>query len=409
MFEKTIFTGFSPNTTGTSARLALRLLLSPKQWQTGTFVRKVEAWLRDYFGCLSATTFDSGRTALLSALEALDVGEGDEVLVQAYTCVVVINAIHFVGATPIYIDVGDDLNMNPYDAAKKITQKTKAMIIQHTFGEPADVDALVAIAKTHGLKIIEDCAHSLGVRYKRKLTGTLGDIGMFSFGSDKVVSCVRGGALITNNRVVADRIRSIQQRLPCTPRRLIVQHLLHPLFFFVGKITYRFFVGKWILGAAKYLHVINRIISQSEKCGKNAPGYPSTLPNALAVMLLPELRILDQIQNHRKTIADVYTDKLNRSIPRQSMRTGIPLRYTLFFPHTDALHREAKKRNIFLGNWYDTPIAPGDIDTTKTDYKSGMCPMAETYALQSINLPTNRHIKEKDALRIARLVNNLWS
>ena len=154
------------------------------QWKKGTHEKRAMELLEGYFGeNIQAITYDSGRSALYHALLALDVGEGDEVLVQAFTCMVVINAICWTGARPVYVDIEKDtLNMDPVKADHACSDKTKVIILQHTFGLPANIDALLDVAKKHNLKTIEDCAHSLGARYKGKLTGTYADIGMLSFG-----------------------------------------------------------------------------------------------------------------------------------------------------------------------------------------------------------------------------------
>src|SRR3989338_776448 len=201
-FKKPLFTGFAPHITARDTFIALSFLLFPWKWfrmRRGDAPKKVEAWLQKYFDCGKVFTFDSGRSALYFALKACRVGEDDEVIVQAYTCLVVVNAIRWTGAEPVFVDIRTDYTMNPEDARKKITEKTKVLIIQHTFGTPADLESLVQLGKEKNVKIIEDCAHSLGVRHNGQLTGTFGDIGVVSFGSDKVISCVRGGGVITQD------------------------------------------------------------------------------------------------------------------------------------------------------------------------------------------------------------------
>lgn len=114
-------------------------------------------------------------------------------ILQAYTCVSVSNAIIATGAKPIYVDIdAQTLNINPQLIEKHITQKTKAIIVQHTFGIPADIHAIQSIVKKHQLFFIEDCAHALGAQYKEKMVGSFGDIAVYSFGRDKVISSVNG-------------------------------------------------------------------------------------------------------------------------------------------------------------------------------------------------------------------------
>ena len=150
----------------------------------------------------------------------------------------VVNPIVALGAKPVYVDIGADLNMDPDDLAKKITSRAKTVIVQHSFGLPAPLKDFLAVALDRGLTVIEDCAHSLGATYDGALTGTMGDIGMFSFGSDKVISCVRGGALITSDAEIEKRIRHRVESLPVQSRMKIFRHLLHYPFFSLGKGRY---------------------------------------------------------------------------------------------------------------------------------------------------------------------------
>jgi dTDP-4-amino-4,6-dideoxygalactose transaminase len=233
---------------------------------------------------------------------------------------------------------------------------------------------------------------------------------MFSFGSDKVVSCVRGGALITNDDSIQQKIESYRGRMPQTDRLLVFQHLMHYPLFFVGRALYHVKIGKWILAFAKRLHIMNRIIYRPEKEGKQLPFYPRLLPNALALILQRQLSELEQLNAHRKAIAAVYDDVLEKKIERQrNDAESIHLRYTLFLDDAKTCRAEAKKQGILLGDWYDTVIAPRDIRMEATGYKKGDCPWAESYAKKSLNLPTSRHISERDAKRIASFVNNFFT
>lgn len=405
-----IFTGFLSNATKKDLRIALSFLLLPWRWPRlvlGDAQKQAEAWLCRYFGVSKAITFDSGRTALQKAIEALGVSKYDEVLVQSYTCVVVSNAIRWAGGVPVYVDILDNTTMDPNDLEKKITPKSKVLIIQHTFGMPANMPALLAIAKKHHLSVIEDCAHTLGVRINGILLGTIGDIGMFSFGSDKPISCMRGGALITNNKNLAEKICSLHLALSPASRKKTIQYLLNYPIFAIGKPLYRFGIGKWFLALMRDLHIIGRVVYRKEARGIPIPEYPSALPNALAEILLFQLADLDATNAHRQMIGNMYAAKIvHPSIGEHLDQTSfVPLRYPLFLEHPKNLHRFAKKQNILLGNWYDTPIAPSVKDERVTGYVPGSCPNAERLARQSVNLPTDRTISKKDAEKIIACVN----
>ncbi|MBU0660692.1 aminotransferase class I/II-fold pyridoxal phosphate-dependent enzyme [Patescibacteria group bacterium] len=393
-----IFTGFLPNSTKQDLNIALSYLFSPTQWsklQQGPAIKKSEQMLREYFSVEYASTFDSGRTALQKAIEAIGVQKGDEVIVQAYTCVVVTNAIIWAGAIPIYVDVGKDLNMDLADLSTKITPKTKAIIVQHTFGNPAAIDTIMGIAKEKEIMVVEDCAHAIGGEYKGKKLGTWGDIGMFSFGSDKVISCVRGGALTTNTPALGKKIKELQQALPFATKKNILQYLFNiPLFLF-GKKYYES-IGKLAFYLSNTLHLTGRVIYDKEKCGEQIRLFPAKLPNALADMLVHQLHDLDARNTHRQHIAAIYKKAIQTKTPL--VNTGhIFLRYTLFVDEPKKLLAYAKEQGIMLGNWYNASVVPTDVREGITRYTPGSCPQAEAFAKKSINLPTHKDITEKEA------------
>lgn len=412
-FRKPIFTGFGPNITKKDNLIALSFLFLPWKWpflNKGSWVEKTEHKLKNYFDIQSVNLFDSGRTALQMALEAIEIKEGDEVLVQSYTCVVVINAIRWSGAKPIFVDIGEDCNIDFDNLKNKRTDKTKALIIQHTFGKPTEsLDKIIAWAKENNLIIIEDCAHSLGARHNDQLLGTFGDVGMFSFGSDKIISCVRGGALITNNLEISLRIKKEKNSLPYSKQIKTLQHLLHYPLFSLSKPLYNIGVGKGILYLAKKLNIFNKIIYKKEKLGLPVNFYPSKLANSLSKILFFQIDKIDCFNRHRREIARFYNDNINNKKINKPIwsEESVWLRYNILVDQPQELCREAKKQGIILGNWYDTPIAPKDIDIEKTQYHVGQCPKAEELSAQSINLPTDPHVDIRGARRIVRIINSL--
>lgn len=412
-FRKPIFTGFGPNITKKDNFIALSFLFLPWNWpflNRGFWRKKVEEKLGKYFKVTNVHLFDSGRTALQYALEASGVGEGDEVLVQAYTCVVVINAIRWSKAKPVFMDIQNNFNIN-FDAIKnKKTDKTKAIIIQHTFGKPtSELEKIIMWAKENNLIVIEDCAHSLGAKLNDQFLGTFGDIGMFSFGSDKIISCVRGGALITNNKDIAIKIKSIKNNLPNPKLIKTIQHLLHYPLFSISKPLYNIGVGKLILFLAKKFNIINKIIYKEEKSGSPVKFYPSKLANSLAKILFFQIDKLEYFNRHRREIARFYDDNINnKKINKPEWdEDSVWLRYTILVEEPQILHLKAKRQGIILGNWYDTPIAPKNIDLNKTEYRQNQCPNAEILSSKSINLPTDDFIKIKDARKIVEIINSL--
>lgn len=159
----------------------------------------------EFFDTKYAITMTSGHAALTSALIAMGIGPGDEVIVPAYTYISTAMAVVASGAIPIVAEVDETLTLCPIDTESKITKNTKAIIPVHIQGFPCNMNALCAIAKKHGILILEDACQSVGGSYKGKRLGTIGDTGAFSFNYYKVITAGEGGAFFTNNRLFFER------------------------------------------------------------------------------------------------------------------------------------------------------------------------------------------------------------
>lgn len=164
--------------------------------RTVAFEREFAAYLG---AGAKAAAVSNGTAALHLALLALDIGPGDEVIVPAQTFVADINAVMLVGATPVMADCTsfDDWNMDPADIERKITDRTKAVLIVHYAGVPCDMDAIVSLCQHKGVKLIEDCAHAPGASYNGRSVGTFGDVGCWSFFTNKNLSVGEGGMVTT--------------------------------------------------------------------------------------------------------------------------------------------------------------------------------------------------------------------
>lgn len=160
---------------------------------------KFENELASWMGSANALALNSGTSALICALVGAQIGPGDEVLVPAYTWVSTAAAVISVGAVPILVDVDESLTIDPIDIKARMTDATKAIIPVHMLNLVADMDAIGAIAKEHDLVVIEDACQAIGVTHRGRPTGSIGDIGVFSFNQHKNIRCGEGGALITNN------------------------------------------------------------------------------------------------------------------------------------------------------------------------------------------------------------------
>jgi len=160
--------------------------------------KELEEAICKTFGSKYAQLTSSGTSALTTAISALGIGYGDEVITPTFTFVASFEAILSVGAVPVFVDVDDTLTLNPDAVKKAITSKTKAVMPVHMCGSMADMNALIAICKEHNLILIEDACQSIGATYKGKHAGTIGDAGTFSFDFVKTMTCAEGGAVMTN-------------------------------------------------------------------------------------------------------------------------------------------------------------------------------------------------------------------
>ena len=161
--------------------------------------KELETAICQFFGSKYAQLVSSGTAALTTALSALGIGYGDEVIMPSFTFVASFEAVLSVGAIPVLVDVDDTLTLNPEAVRNAITPKTKCVMPVHMCGGMADLDALVAICKEHRLLLLEDACQSIGASYKGRQVGTIGDAGTFSFDFVKTMTCAEGGAVMTNN------------------------------------------------------------------------------------------------------------------------------------------------------------------------------------------------------------------
>lgn len=185
----------------------------------GRFVAAFEQLFATTHAHGGAVSTTSGTAALHLACVELGLGPGDEVLVPAMTFAATPNAVLYTGATPVFVDIdARTFTIDPADAAAKVTPRTRAILIVHLYGHPADMDAVAALAGEHGLAVIEDATEALGSRYRGRLCGTLGDFGCFSFNGNKVITTGGGGMVLARDpeRLAHIRHLSLQSRVPGT-------------------------------------------------------------------------------------------------------------------------------------------------------------------------------------------------
>lgn len=193
-------------------REAIDKVLDSQHFILGPQVESLEQEIAQYCGCCYGVGVASGTDALMLALRASGVGQGDEVLVPSFSFIATADTVSMLGATPVFVDIlPDTFCMNPADIEARITTRTKAVVPVHLYGQAADMDEIVAVARRHGLMVIEDNAQSIGARYHDKRTGTIGDFGCLSFFPSKNLGAYGdGGMVLTNTPVAASRVRSLR-------------------------------------------------------------------------------------------------------------------------------------------------------------------------------------------------------
>jgi dTDP-4-amino-4,6-dideoxygalactose transaminase len=406
--SKIISISLSPNTEKDDVSLAFKLLFQPWRWFSEKYSKRIEEKIKDYFKVEYAFSFNSGRSALAAILEALEIKEGDEVILQAFTCSAAVNPITARKAKPVFVDVDDTLNLDPEDLRRKISQKTKAIMVQHTFGWPANMEEILNIARENNIYLIEDCAHALGAKYRREFCGTLGDAAFFSFGRDKIISSVFGGVAVTDKEKIGEGIKKFQKGLNYPSFGWTLQQLLHPILMnwkIIPAYSISPVLGRILIGFFHKINILSKSVYRKEKEGRMAKQFPKRFPGALAILAEKQFNKLERFNNHRRETANLYKKRLKGfNMPFDKVCDGEPvfLRYPILIDiDTDEVLKEARKKRIFLDDgWRKIPIVPLGNDIPKMGYVYGSCPRAERVAMEILNLPTQINISEKEAERI---------
>ena len=466
-FFRPISISLSPNTEKDDILLALKLIFQPWKWKSNHYEKcsrsvELEEEFKRYLGVKYAISFNSGRSAFLAILESLELNKDEEVLIQVFTCNAAVNPILWAGLKPVYVDCDEKtFNIDIDDLKRKITQKSRVVIVQHTFGLPAEMDEILKIcqkgeedkssssptsslgrvrknfnsfdfadARENNLILIEDCAHSLGAEYKNRKVGTFGKAAFFSFSRDKVISSVYGGMVVTNDENLTKKIKDYQEKIGYSSYCWIFQQLLHPLLMnWLILPTYKIF-GKYLLILFQWLHVLSKAVHWKEKRGKKPCYFPKRLPNALAILALNQFKKLEKpstraklgaglvphrnkvsgagFNNHRREIANFYYNGLKGTNfelpPNPEGKKQVYLRFAVKHPKSHEIIKKSWQKNLLIGDWYTTPIAPHDTKLDKMGYIVGSCPTAEKLAKETLNLPTHINISKKEARKIVEFL-----
>ncbi|MDD2871878.1 MAG: aminotransferase class I/II-fold pyridoxal phosphate-dependent enzyme [Candidatus Gracilibacteria bacterium] len=419
MFKKTLIAEFF---TTINFHIFMRtiglLTLGLPKLRYGNYTSYLENQFLSYIGSRNSkiVSFYNGRSALFHALKMIGINSKDEVIVSAYTCVSVSNAVIQSGAKIVYSDIDiKNLGLDIDNLNKNINKNTKVIIVQHTFGKPANIKKIIEIAKEKNILIIEDCAHSLGSRIDGKKLGSFGDFSIFSTGRDKVISGVTGGFLIVNNEKYFDKIIEIKEKLKMPGRVLTIKNLFYNI---TAYLSYKFYdflgLGKIIIFLSRKLNIITEILTIREKnCDFN--DFNLLLPNSLAYLASKEFQKTKLYSTHRRTIAEYYDEKIKSKyikilFHKSQNEKNNYFRYPIIIQDEtkkNKLYNYMKKHNILLGNsWSGINIVPIGSNLKKSKYIVGSCKNAEHISKHTLLLPNHKLIGFEDAKKITKLINN---
>ena len=366
----------------------------------------------NWLGVDHAYGFWKGRVALYAILRGLGIGDGDEIVLPGYTCAMAVNPIIYLGAKPIFVDIEPETyNIDPNQIESKITPRTKLIIAQHTYGYPADMDAIASIAQRRGLLLVEDCCLALGSRYDGRLTGTQGVAAYFSFQWNKTYTSGLGGMAVANRPELATRLSELQSESisPTTGevmmlRLQLAMHraLIYPRTTALGQSVFRVLSKSGLaIGSS----------SREEYAPRMAEGFFKRMSDSQARSGISQLRKLDENLAHRRRMTRAYDELLQEHgwpSPQLSDRLDPALsRYPVRVADKKRLLGAAWRHLLELGSWFESPIHPIETSMEAYGYEAGMCPEAERASLEVINLPVHPRTNETTARRTVAMITRI--
>ena len=327
--------------------------------QGGKHVQNFEKSVASFVKSKYVVAVNSGTSALQAALYALDIKNGDEVLVPSFTFVATANAVISTGAKPIFVDIlKENYTIDPYELEKKITKKTRAIIPVHLYGNMADVDSLNEISKKYNIPIIEDSAQSLGTTYKGKHTGTFFEMGCYSMYPTKVMTAGEGGFVVTNNKKFRDKLLMIRNH-----------GMIH------GYDTRMF-------------------------------GLNLRLPEINAAIATVQMKKLPNFLKLRKKNADLLSkliSDLNIILPTQKKNENVNwYLYTIAIEKRDKILKKLNEKGIGAVSYYSTPVHKTPFYKLKTKL-----PITDWASSRVISLPIHPGVTPKNIEFIARTLNEI--
>jgi perosamine synthetase len=324
-------------------------------WAVGSKVKEFEEAISEYIGVKYTVSFNSGTSALHALLLAHKIGPGDEVIVPSFTFIATANVALFVGAKPVFADIEEEtFGLDPQDVNERITERTKAIITVHYGGCPCKVKELKEIADDHKILLIEDAAEAFGAKIGSLKVGTFGDSAMFSFCQNKVITTGEGGAVVTNDEKIYERLKLIRSH---------------------GRLEDQQYFS--LTQAGEYVEL----------------GYNWRLSNILAALGLAQIRKVDKIIEMRRQKAQILTEKLSKinNITRPKPPEGYFHVYQLYTVRVPSMLREGLMKHLaeksIMSKIYFSPIHLTMFYRKRFGFKGGELPVTEKVSKEVLSLP----------------------
>jgi dTDP-4-amino-4,6-dideoxygalactose transaminase len=341
---------------------AFSTILDSGRFILGENVSSLEKEIAAYHGVSGAVGLASGTDALHLSLKSLNINSGDEVITTPFTFIATAEAITYVNAKPVFVDIDrNTLNMDPAQIEDKITERTKAILIVHLFGQPAEMNEIMDIARRHNLRVIEDCAQSFGAKYDNALIGSFGDASCFSFYPSKNLGAHGdGGMMITDNAELCKKVELLRNHGTVGP----------------------------------YMH--------------DFIGFNSRLDEIQAAILRIKLKYIDEHIAKRRNLASRYSSIIGEVVqcPRKiENRKHVYHQYTVRTPLRNKVQQSLADHSISSVVYYPIPLHLQKA-FDYLGYGKGSFPEAETAAEEVLSLPIYPELEPETVDYIARTIIN---
>jgi dTDP-4-amino-4,6-dideoxygalactose transaminase len=360
-------------------------------WLMNEFKNKIESIL----GVSEIDFFWKGRVALYALLKSCGVKDGDEVILPAFTCVVVPNAIKYLGAVPVYVDIERDSMCSSMDSIRSaVTDKTKAIICQNTFGLSYQLEEIVSFAKEKSITTIEDCTHGFGGFYKGRPNGTWCDASFFSTQWNKPFSTGVGGFSLINSKERFPQFSQIVEEFksPSFKEKAVLWCLL---------FTKRFLLKDWnywkLVQLYRWMSKMGLLVGSSKSIELTSTNMPSRYLMKMSGVQYRAgnvaLEEFSRVNKRRKIYAKAYGELLKSwgkyYVPEKFENDHLFLKYPVLTECRDQLFVIAEKEEIPLGDWFLSPIHPVEEEFEKWNLDLSRYNNATYLSQRVINLPTD--------------------